>query len=260
MANSNGATTLYFHGLPGSVAELESLGPVAAQKARHFHVVDRSSLIVGSRGEGYFERMAARIGVEHPTGPLRLVGFSLGAAAALRVAPMLGGRIERIDLIAPAGPLSLGDFLDGMAGAPVFRSALAGKLPFAGLTFLQAQVARIAPGRMAVALMSRAEGEDKALARDPSFMAGLARSLRHSLLLQRRAYQQEIMLYVSNWATDLSKVTHPVAIWQGSEDDWAPPAMAQALARVLPECREPKMLQGLSHFSTLRWYLQEGGV
>lgn len=204
----------------------------------------------------YFAGLADRIGARFPEGPLRLVGFSLGAAAALRVAPHLGARVEQIDLVAPAAPLQLGDLLGKMAGAPVFRAALAGRLPFAALTFAQAQAARIAARRMAAALMVKAEGQDRALAADPDFIAALAQSLRTSLLEQRAAYAAEIRAYVDDWRADLAQVCQPVAIWQGSADDWTPPAMALALADALPQPPQFTMFEGLSHFSTLRAYCE----
>ncbi len=239
--------TVYFHGLPGSAAELAGFGPEIAGRAAGFHVAARG---------GDFSRVAEGIAVRFPECPLRLVGFSLGAAAALRVAPYLGDRVERIDLVSPAAPLQLGDFLGGMAGAPVFRAALAGRWPFAALTLVQAQVARLAPQKMAAAMMAKAKGEDRDLAADPRFIEALAQSLRHSLLGNRDAYTAEIRAYVNDWRADLARVQQPVRIWQGSADDWTPPAMADALAAALPTRPQVTMLPGLSHFSTLRAYLE----
>lgn len=239
--------TLYFHGLPGSAAELAGFGPEIAARAGQFHIAPRT---------GDVARLAQAIAAQFPSGPLVLAGFSLGAAAALRVAPLLGERVERIDLVSPAAPLQLGDFLAGMAGAPVFRAALAGPVPLAALTLVQAQIARIAPARLAAALMAKAKGEDRALAADPRFIASLAQSLRHSLLAQRAAYMAEIRAYVADWRADLALVSQPVAIWQGSEDDWTPPAMAAALADALPTRPQVTMIEGLSHFSALRAYLE----
>jgi pimeloyl-ACP methyl ester carboxylesterase len=244
--------TLYFHGLPGSSAELAGFG----SHVQHLQVVARPDALALGDPDGYFGRLAAQIDRQCPDVPLHLVGFSLGAAAALRVAPLLGERVRQIDLVAPAAPLSLGDFLGNMAGAPVFRAARAGRVPFAVLTWLQAQAARLAPARMAATLMASAQGADRALAADPLFMAQLAASLRHSLLTQRAAYRQEILLYVADWSEELARVQQPVTIWQGSEDDWAPPAMARALAEALPDCADVRMLPGCSHFSTLRGYLE----
>lgn len=237
---------IYFHGLPGSSAELTGFGPEIAQRAAGLHVAARG---------GDFARLAEGIAARFPDGPLHLAGFSLGAAAALRVAVLLGERVRQIDLVSPAAPLQLGDFLAGMAGAPVFRAAQAGRRPLAALTFAQALAARLAPERMAAALMAKAKGEDRELASDARFIAALAQSLRHSLLDERHAYTAEIRAYVSDWRADLAQVHQPVRIWQGSEDDWTPPAMANALAAALPQRPAVTMLQGLSHFSTLRHYL-----
>ncbi len=247
--------TLYFHGLPGSAAELASFGPEIAAQAGHFHVIARGDALASGPGESYFARLAAQISAQFPDGPLRLAGFSAGAAAALRVAPHLAARVQQIDLVSPAAPLQLGDFLGGMAGAPVFRAALAGRVPFAALTFVQAQVTRLAPERMAAALMAKACGADRELAADRDFIAGLAQSLRRSLIDQRAAYAAEIRAYVTDWSSELATVQQPVRIWQGSEDDWTPPAMAQALAARLPAEPSLRVLPGLSHFSALRAYL-----
>lgn len=248
--------TLYFHGLPGSAAELAAFGPIIGLAARHCRVVARGDALAAGPAEAYFERLAAQIRRDYPEQSLVLVGFSLGAAAALRVAPLLGARVERIDLVSPAAPLALGDFLSGMAGAPVFRAAQAGRVPFAMVAWLQAQAAGLAAGRMASALMAGAKGEDRALASDPVFLGQLAASLRDSLLARRAAYRQEILHYVADWQEELAKVDQPVAIWQGSEDNWTPPAMAHALAAALPQAAIVQMLPGLSHFSALRAYLE----
>lgn len=246
---------LYFHGLPGSAAELAGFGPETAARCADFHVVARDSARPAD-GPAYFAALAERIATAVPEGDLRLVGFSLGAATALQVAPHLGQRVVRIDLVSPAGPLQLGDFLGGMAGAPVFRAALAGRLPFAMLTAAQAQVTRFAPRKLAAALMAKARGADRALASDPQFLGALATSLRRGLIAARPAYTAEICAYVADWTSRLANVRQPVAIWQGDADDWTPPAMAHALAAALPERLGVTMLPGLSHFSTLRAYLE----
>jgi hypothetical protein len=104
--------------------------------------------------------------------------------------------------------------------------------------------------------MAKARGEDRALATDPRFIAAFAQSLRHSLLGGRAAYTAEIRAYVADCRDHLAQVRQPVAIWHGSEDDWTPPAMAEALAAALLQRPKVTMLQGLSHFSTLRAYLE----
>ena len=46
-------------------------------------------------------------------------------------------------------------------------------------------------------------------------------------------------------------VTTPTRIWHGLEDNWAPPAMAQALAGALPGGPRIEVAEGLSHYSCM---------
>jgi pimeloyl-ACP methyl ester carboxylesterase len=97
-----------------------------------------------------------------PQGPLRLVGHSLGAVLATRLALRLGAGVERLVLISPAG---LGtrinaDFLDGMTGAQTPAAlgravALLGGGPMseAGLA---AELARLIRQRPASTALARA--------------------------------------------------------------------------------------------------------
>lgn len=52
-----------------------------------------------------------------------LIGFSLGAMTATRLAVLLGERVVRVDCTSGAAPLDLGNFLSHMAGKPVFTFA-----------------------------------------------------------------------------------------------------------------------------------------
>ena len=254
MSNSEPAA-LYFHGLPGSARDLHMFGEGVAEQAGYLHVIERGPEIPAEAPEGYFARLAARIERDFSARPLRLTGFSLGAATALRVAPHLGDRVEQIDLVSPAGPLSAGNFLPQMAGEPVFRAAMAGSLRLAAVTWVQAQAARSMPQRMARMLMAKAQGADRELAREEAFIENLAASLRYSLLHARSAYRREIELYVEDWQGLLSQVGQPVTIHQGDADDWTPPEMARALANSLGNLQGLHIHPGLSHFSTLRAYL-----
>ena len=53
-------------------------------------------------------------------------------------------------------------------------------------------------------------------------------------------------------AARLARLHRPVRIWQGRDDTWTPPQMAEALARALPDVRSLTWLDGLSHYSTLQ--------
>jgi len=244
--------TVYPHGLPGSPAELSLAGPGRAW-------LDPDRVFAPGRATGDLHRpevLAQRIREWAGGEPVSLVGFSLGGAMALRLAPLLGEQVLRIDLIAPAAPLNLGEFLPQMAGGAVFGMARDHPRLFALLCRVQGLAARFAPALLVKALLADTRGGDAALARDPAFRALLASILRETFASGGKGYRAEIAEYVGDWAHHLDAVTPPITIWQGDQDNWVPPAMAQALAAHLPVPTRLELLPGLSHYSALQWYLQ----
>ena len=222
-------TPVYLHGLPGGAEELALAGVTMAVAPR----------------PGGLEATAAQIRAMVP-GPLHLVGFSLGGAMALRLAPLLNP--ARIDLIASAAPLHLGDFLPRMAGAPVFRAARHPAL-LRALTAAQALGFRAVPGRaLQMLFVGAAEGERVLLA-DPARRGLLLAGIRGSLGARRAAYLAEVTDYVRRWEVCVPQ-TVPLTIWQGAADTWVPPAMARALCHALPHARL-NLLPGLGHYGAL---------
>ena len=67
-----------------------------------------------------------------------------------------------------------------------------------------------------------------------------------------KIYRQDILAYVAQDPAGIARLRRPVRIWQGREDTWTPPAMAEALGRTLPDLRNLTWFEGLSHYSTLQ--------
>lgn len=224
---------VYFHGLPGSPRELDLLpgGKIYCPKRPE---------------DADFASLAADIAHQTQGARLHLIGFSLGAMAALRAAPSLN--VAHIDLIAPAAPLDLGNFLPDMAGRMVFRAA---RFPLALrlLVAAQARMLRRNPERFIATLFHHAPEADHALLQDPAIRATLLQTYRDSLLTPT-SYQAEILTYIRPWADALPEVTCPIRIWQGQADTWVPPAMTEALVAALPHAAYIE-LPGLGHYSAL---------
>lgn len=249
------ARVIYFHGMPGSAAELALFGPQLGLATAHFHVPDRGCGVADEADP--FGAIAEQLRQRFPGESLDLIGFSLGSCAALRVAGHLGGQVRRIDLVSAAAPLCCGNWLDAMAGGPLFRLAGRSAWAFGMAARAQQWAARLMPGRLVAALLASAQGADRVLARNPDFVAGMRRVVRDCLIDDLSAYRREIMLYVMDWTQELVRVTSPVHLWHGDADNWSPPGMATALASRLPDCREVRMLSGLSHYSALAHVLRE---
>lgn len=246
---------IYFHGLPGSDQEIALFGTEVAACAKGFHVVDRTSARIGSSSADYFKQIAADIKREFPGTPLRLIGFSLGASAALRTAPYLDEQVRHIDLVSAAAPLDLGNYLERMAGAAIFKIARTSPFMFGMLASAQSAMATLLPRQIQSMLFASAQGADVSLAENPEFMAGMDQVLQQCLGKGLPGYRREILLYTENWLPELDHVTAPVSLLHGKADNWSPVAMAEDLAQRLPTCRNLQILDGQSHYSALRQFL-----
>lgn len=227
---------IYLHGLPGSSMEISLAG------------CSLDGVFAPEFGQGKEEAsILAHIGERKA----RLVGFSLGAFRALVFAAQHPQAVESIDLIAPAAPLDLGDYLPLMAGGPVFRLARLSPTIFTLISGVQAYLARHRPQLLARQIFSTAQGHDAALVKQPDFQQRWAAMVQASLGAQRHAYCQAILAYVRAPHDFLSQVHAPVTLWYGTQDNWTPPAMAMALAARLPYGVACHAIEGASHYSTL---------
>lgn len=229
--------SIYFHGMPGSPAELAIAKAVSLScVARHLPPAE----------------MAEQIRGDYPGEDLHFVGFSLGAAYALQLSAHIAP--ARLDLIAPAAPLETGDFLRKMAGSLVFRAA---QHPpsLALLTQLQAALLVVAPRVFLRSLFASAAEADRRLLDNEDCRRHLLTAFRDALGPGRKAYLHEVMTYAKgHW--DLPHLTCPVTIWQGTSDTWVPPEMARALAATVPGSILNTM-PGLGHFSALQMALPQ---
>jgi pimeloyl-ACP methyl ester carboxylesterase len=245
--------TAYFHGAPGAPAELALFGPAPRGLFAPDRFVERPELSFGR----YLDLLASELDQRFPVGKIRLIGFSAGARVALEVAHRLGARIDRIDLIAPAAPLQSGDFMAKMQGRAVFRLARHAPGLFPAVTWLQGRLGAVAPDRLYRMVFANAAGEDALLAADPAFRSAITDVMRRCLGPAARGYAREIIDFVRPWDAILDRVSAPVRLWQGDQDNWTPPDMAEALRAALSGAEPVRLHGGLSHYSTLRWALRE---
>lgn len=224
-------TPLYLHGLPGGASEL-ALGP--------------SDIAVMDRAAPSFAQLAIAL----PNGPLHLIGFSLGAACALRLAALAPGKVARVTLISGAAPLELGDFLPRMAGASLFRLARS-HARLRAATEAQSALARVSPALMLRLLMRGADPSDRALLDEASAGRAIAAALQEGLTQHKAAYLREVAAYGMPWHRHLPLVRAPVTLHHGTADRWAPFDMAETLAAALPHATLHRH-EGLGHYSVLQ--------
>ena len=234
---------VYLHGMPGAPGELGLVPGLPAS----LYAPDRTQGSLADR-----HALAADIARRFAGRPVILIGFSMGAFAALRLAHALPGQIAHLHLIAPAAPLELGDYLPHMQGRAVFKTARDRRWLFGSLTRAQALIAQLAPDMLAKQVFAGATGADRALADDPAFRERWSALLRHGLAKGAQGYRREVLDYVRPWSALLPQISTPTTLWHGTADNWAPPAMSDALAARLPGATGIEKLEGLSHYSALR--------
>lgn len=248
--------TIYFHGLPGTGAELQLFGPEVRERTNHFRIAQRQFPNAASETD-VFKLIADEIQSKYNGQPLRLVGFSLGASTALRVAALLGPQVKKIDIISAAAPLQSGNYLEEMAGAPVFRIAQKNRLAFNVLSRCQSALSKVAPKLLYSMLFSSAKGNDSELREDPRFSAQMVEILRESLGNELATYRDEISEYVTDWSETLGAVSQPVSIYHGALDNWSPVEMASNMKAALGNCTRLEVFEDCSHYSTLREFLNQ---
>jgi pimeloyl-ACP methyl ester carboxylesterase len=248
---------VYFHGIPGSSHELKLFQEFELSRNELLYVPNRSTMNLNLGLSAFLDKIALDVEDKFPNGCLHFVGFSLGAYIALEVVARLGSKVSSVDLISAAAPLSLGSFLHKMAGRPVFSAAQQSPVLFGQLAWGQAMVANFAPNVFFDLVFRSAQGEDRELAANVNFRRMMIVILNECFGRDTVNYRREIMGYAADWSALLSSINQPVRLWHGSMDNWAPPEMATALVRSLPNVTSLKILSGKSHYSTLRQYLVE---
>lgn len=181
-----------------------------------------------------------------------VVGFSIGAMAALRLAAARPEQVARVTVVSPAAPLLLGDFLPDMAGAPVFKLAMKRPRVLHMLTALQGLLARNAPGVLIKQLFAKCGAQERALLADPQFVAALTEGMRNSFVTYRAGYLAYLAAYVADWSDELRNVRSPVEIWHGDKDTWAPLAMAEAIKDMVPSSCVLHVVPDGEHYSTVK--------
>lgn len=239
---------VYLHGTPGGPGELAAFVSREMQVGVELVGLERQDLPGDLTGQAYIEAVAGRLEGLAAGRPIHLVGLSMGGCIALRVAALDHLPIARLDLVAPAGPLELGD-PDQMAGGALFRIAAQKPGLFRLVTALQALVAGVAPQMIYRGLFSTARASDLAISSDPAFRAILIAILKGGF---GPGYVRDMLTYVEDWGSSLADVRCPTHIWQGDRDNWVPPVLAEATGQALPNLVSHHRLAEQSHYGALK--------
>ena len=246
----DGQPVVYLHGAPGAACEAAFLDAAAKANGLCILALAREQ-VTGDSSEAYLRQLTAEVVQLVGERPLHLIGFSIGASLALRIAARLPTPAAGIWLVSAAAPLELPGSLDGM-GAGRYTFALARRYPrlFAGLAAYQGWLGRHFPAALLGMLFQGAQGADASLLGETAHKAQLLRIQRQGFARGAAAYVRDVQTYVQPWAASLAEVRAPVQLWHGELDNWAPLGMPRNLLAALA-VSELHTLPGLSHYSCL---------
>lgn len=242
-ATPSDANVFFCHGTPGSPADARIMASMGVREII-------APNLLGSAHASPLDHALAEFDLRADTS-CHVLGFSLGAMAALHIAARRPDKVSRLTLVSPAAPLSMGQFLPQMKGAPVFRAAQRGTLTIGTLSLLQSLLYRAAPRLLVRMLFAGAATADQALLGQSDITTALHDGLRNSLIEHRAGYARMLCTYVSDWSDIPPMVNCHTRIWHGTCDTWAPAGMAEALAAAISGPVTMHRMIGDGHYSTL---------
>jgi pimeloyl-ACP methyl ester carboxylesterase len=247
----DGQPLFYFHGVPGAAVEAAMLHQAALAHGIKLLVVERN--LTGELGSAaYLQQLAQQISDRAVGQPIHLLGFSIGACLALRVAALLGERVTEVYLLSAAAPLEIPSNSVGMgAGRYTFLWAQHYPRLFRAFAWYQALLAKVSPRLLLKLLFAGAGGNDSELLSQTYTQAWLADIQRACFKHGASNYVRDVKLYVEPWATELDKVTATVSLWHGEADNWAPIAMSTYLQEHLRMANAVTRCAEQAHYSCM---------
>ncbi len=247
-----GRPVFYFHGTPGAPAEAAWLAEAAQANGLCILALERDSLDLRVQGEAYIAELAAAVLRVADGRPIHLLGFSIGASLALRVAAQLPTPAAGVWLVSAAAPLEWPASWQGM-GAGRYTFAMAQRYPrlFALVGAYQGWLARRFTGVLLGTLFQGARGADAELLAQAPQREQLVRVQQQAFAQGAGAYLRDVRAYVQPWAACLPAMAAPLQLWHGDHDNWAPVTMVQGLLEQFGAQAQVHWLAGRSHYSCL---------
>jgi pimeloyl-ACP methyl ester carboxylesterase len=238
-----GRAVFYFHGFPGSHAQIR----LVAEHARALNL----RLIAPDRpGIGHSDFQAQRRLLDWPEDVRALadhlaiekfsvLGISGGGPYALACAYALRARLRVAAVVVGLGPLDVAGMTKGMM--PLVRNLLffSRHAPPLGLSLAygvgwQLQTFGEAFYRAAAYLLP---APDQAIFARAEIRALINESVQEALRLNYAGSVYELNLYTRPWGFALNEIHTPVLFWYGGRDTIVPPVMGEYQSALLPHCQ-----------------------
>ncbi|HZU13308.1 MAG TPA: alpha/beta hydrolase [Chloroflexota bacterium] len=233
---------LFHHGTPGSRAPFRDIENAAHRHGFQLVTLSRPGYGSSTRqpGRSVADVVADTVQVLDAVGADRCVvaGWSGGGPHALACGARLAGRVDGVLVMAGVGPYGFEDldFMNGMGEGNIveFGKAIEGEAalrPF--LEEEREQMLQATPSQLVEAMGSLLPPVDKAQLTG-ELGEDLMANFHEALRLGVDGWLDDDLAFARPWGFDLSEVSVPTFLWQGSEDLMVPFDHGQWLAEQIP--------------------------
>jgi pimeloyl-ACP methyl ester carboxylesterase/ribosomal protein S18 acetylase RimI-like enzyme len=161
-------------------------------------------------------------------GPLPVVASSQGALFGLAIAA--AGGASALVLVSPADEVAHPAVAALLPEHPRALADLARTAPDAA----RAVLGRMTPASMAAMVLDGAVPADRAVYREPGFLARYRAALAEGFAGDGAGYVADTMLAMRTWQVDLGAVRVPTTVLIGEHDGWHSPDMGRTLTARIP--------------------------
>ncbi len=245
----------YCHGLPSSRLEAGLAAHTAARLGVQLIAIDRPGY---GRSDplppsqiGFWPDDMARVADHLKFERLSVMGVSGGGAYALACGWRLGGRIDRILLVCPLGPVFLPPLRRPLSPAARLAFFLADRLPALLPVFFGHHVAWLLRRHPSWVISLMEEGlpeKDRQVLSNPATWKTFYATIREGLRQGPQGALRDFVQHASPWGFSPTSIHQPVTLWHGGSDSVVPVLHSRHLARKLPNA-ELHILPGEGHYS-----------
>jgi pimeloyl-ACP methyl ester carboxylesterase len=262
IGDADGTPVFYFHGLPGSGADLDRvLGQEALGGSRVRAIgVDRPGFGASDfkPRRGYDDWPLDIAAVADALGLARfgVLGYSAGGPYAIACARAFPERLTFAGIVSGVGPAETPRFREGMAKTDALMTRLARFAPpLARLAIQQARrTAQRSPEKFSRQFDKDLSPADLEVHRDPAYRQAVREIFLDATRGGPAGVVHEYRINATRWGAPLEQVDFPIQLWQGDADAIVPMHHPEYVAERLANATLT-VLPGTGHLHTpARWH------
>lgn len=257
---SDGMPLFYFHGTPSSRVEFQLFANEEMLQSLNIRVIapDRPGMGLSdyqpNRRFMDWTKDVIALADHLKLNRFAVLGYSGGGVYAVACARSIPERITKAGVVSGTAPFTRPGLTDTIPADNLRFFAFSYEKPWLSRLFLNMMgvMSRLASKQViANALTTLPEPDRKLVESDPEFQKGFLGMIQEAVRKGPRGGQHDTRLMVTDWDFNPQDIQIPVFWWHGEEDRNAPIAMAQYMAKAIPNA-QAKYFANEGHLSLFK--------